>query len=48
MSVTCVGDHEEIPERNEGSAWNDDAMEDREDNKYLLHITCVPDTHDSM
>lgn len=29
MSMACVGDHEEIPERNEGSV---DAMENREDN----------------
>lgn len=32
MSMACVGDHEEIPERNEWPVCIDDAMEDREDN----------------
>lgn len=32
MSMACVGDHEEIPERNEWTVWIYDALEDREDN----------------
>lgn len=32
MSVACVGDHEETPERNEESVWFDDWVEDKEDN----------------
>lgn len=32
MSMACVGDHEEIPERNEWIFWIDDAMKDTEDN----------------
>lgn len=44
MGMACVGNHEDIPERNEEPVWIDDAVEDGEDNQYWLHITRVPDT----